>query len=705
MDKRTVNFDGLNSKTDLNITFASLVIGDAKPKRVTVDVPYANGKLDLTDYFGAIRYENRTISMRFIIPLSKNHMSVYHNVQKLLNGQNAKIVFSADDEWYYYGRLSVGGFSVDGGRWAFTIEADAEPYQYQDVEVTKSIVASDFTEDTAPYSYRASSGERVIPTLVGGTVAWNQLVDAYTTTTRDGITTSYNSTTHKFKIKNDSRTTNYNSGSTQGILVSSLTAGRVYFTDFTPQVVGVGTTSSSNSALNGMIFKQSEANMNLGLRVTNAYDFVTAHPVGDETEFYLNVIDLTQMFGSTIADYVYSLEQATEGSGIAWLKSYGFFTESYYAYNSGELISANPSARKVVGFNQWDEEWEVGTLNTSTGANQASSTRIRSKNFIPILPNTEYCYEQSQQGGQSTGRACYYDKDKNFISGTTWFPNGSSGFVTPATFVTPDGACFMKFSPTSEYGTTYNNDICINISDANKNGTYEPYKLTTYPLGSDTLRGIYKLSGSNLYCDGDVKTSDGTVTRKYREYTFDGTESWTLANEYWYCQLKNTYSVNYGTTGTNNISQNGVLCNIVNGNYVRVFFSRNASITSETNMSALFANGTKFVYELATPTTESSSAFQSPQIVGSTEEVVSDVPCGQDSYYFDAISVEMDGEQCNESPTITNTVPIILEQGNVSVSVTTGTHKVDAILPEDVTIIPTTPNAGTVTINYRKGRL
>lgn len=71
--------------------------------------------------------------------------------------------------------------------------------------------------------------------------------------------------------------------------------------------------------------------------------------VGDTIDFRnIQLFDLTQMFGTAIADYVYSLEQATEGSGIAWLQSYGFFTKDYYAYDAGSLQSVCTSARKIT---------------------------------------------------------------------------------------------------------------------------------------------------------------------------------------------------------------------------------------------------------------------------------------------------------------------------------------------------------------------
>ena len=60
-----------------------------------------------------------------------------------------------------------------------------------------------------------------------------------------------------------------------------------------------------------------------------------------------NVYDLTALFGSTIADYIYSLEQSTAGSGIAWLKSYGYLTEDYYGYTANKIESVSV-ARHVM---------------------------------------------------------------------------------------------------------------------------------------------------------------------------------------------------------------------------------------------------------------------------------------------------------------------------------------------------------------------
>ena len=57
---------------------------------------------------------------------------------------------------------------------------------------------------------------------------------------------------------------------------------------------------------------------------------------------HVSIINLTAMFGSTIADYIYSLEQATAGAGVAFFKA--LFPNDYYAYNAGELMSVKATA-------------------------------------------------------------------------------------------------------------------------------------------------------------------------------------------------------------------------------------------------------------------------------------------------------------------------------------------------------------------------
>ena len=289
------------------------------------------------------------------------------------------------------------------------------------------------------------------------------------------------------------------------------------------------------------------------------------------------VIDLTTLFGSTIADYIYSLEQATAGAGVSWFRQY--FGKDYYPYSAPTLKSVKGlTAHEMVGFNQWDEEWEVGYIDGS-GNNTSSTVNIRSKNYIPVLPNVTYYLRTAY----TTVVYCpifFYDSEKNFIS-------ANLQQVWNRTITTPSNASYMRFYMNSAYGTTYNHDICINLSDASKNGTYEPYVKHTYPLDSTWVgMGIPKLDSSNkLYFDGDRYASDGTVTERYG---------------------------------------------------IRAYQSGDESLADA------ITDGTNTVYKLTTPTTSTATPFTSPQIVDpdGTEEYVTSglVPVGHETEYVENLA-------------------------------------------------------------------
>lgn len=168
---------------------------------------------------------------------------------------------------------------------------------------------------------------------------------------------------------------------------------------------------------------------------------------------YVRLIDLTQMFGAgnepqTIDDFYSRIPQGIDMD----------------AYNEGEVIHMNVDAVKSVGFNQWDEKWENGIISESTGEDYDSGYAFRCKNVIRVLPNMPYYFKKPI--GVVT-YLMFYDDDMNFVQWLAPFDTSGDGGV----FTTPN-APYMRFVC---YTETYNNDICINISDSEKNGIYEPY--------------------------------------------------------------------------------------------------------------------------------------------------------------------------------------------------------------------------------------
>lgn len=349
----------------------------------------------------------------------------------------------------------------------------------------------------------------------------------------------------------------------------------------------------------------------------------------------LMIIDLTQMFGSTIADYIYSLETAQAGAGVAYFKS--LFGADYYEYNAGELMSVKTSGRKTIGFNQWDEEWELGWYNTSTGAKGSDNTRIRCKNFIHCVPSTTYYSKSPNQ------IIClWYDANKTYLG-------SYQGVNANTTFTIPSNCYYFTFYVASAYGTTYNHDICINISDPERNGQYEPYNAVTYPLDPDLeLRGIPSLDANNkLYGDGDTYESNGDVKRRYGIIDL-GSFTWVYHGEgndggnvfYGVSQdfLRANNARGISLIPVMNFSgwRNTLIGTINLGHSQLKIIGSSATITNAAAFKASLS-GVYLIYEKETPTSESADPFDNPQEVKVTEEFIDDraipIPVGQDSIY------------------------------------------------------------------------
>ena len=173
----------------------------------------------------------------------------------------------------------------------------------------------------------------------------------------------------------------------------------------------------------------------------------------------------------------------------------------------------------VVGFNQWDEEWEVGRL-TWTGQPQNYSNEIRSKNFISCKGNTTYavCI------GVSALYIFYYDENKSFLSVT------SSSIGNGGTFTTPNNTHYIKFfTAGTAYGEEYHNDISINYPSTDHD--YHAYQGQTYTtdLNQTVYGGTLDLVTGVLTVDRAMVTLDGSSDEVWKLETSNG---WQGVNFY-----------------------------------------------------------------------------------------------------------------------------------------------------------------------------
>ena len=125
-----VKFGDYHSYNDFSLILSSKTIGTPTPKTETIDIPGGDGVLDLTEFFGEVKYTNRQLSFEFSTIVSKEEfMESFSRVQNAIHGQKMQIVLDDDSEWFYFGRITVSEWKADKNIGKFTIDCDCEPYK------------------------------------------------------------------------------------------------------------------------------------------------------------------------------------------------------------------------------------------------------------------------------------------------------------------------------------------------------------------------------------------------------------------------------------------------------------------------------------------------------------------------------------------------------------------------------------------------
>ncbi len=284
--------------------------------------------------------------------------------------------------------------------------------------------------DKEPYVSRtARDGLVKISQLYGATVAWNQLVHGDFGNDYTDYWAVYSGTG---SVSNGELTVT-NAVGRNGVkaktpYILSLVAGHKYYTKFEYKSdVALKPYFSTQSVVQpSSEWKSVEKIMNVSSAESHAreLDFFIDQ-AGQQGTFSLRrimQIDLTLMFGTAIADYVYSLEQATEGSGLAWLRSYGFFTKDYYEYDAGSLQSVCTSGRKITALD--------GTVRTYPIDNEEL------RGLFKLDANNKLYADGDIYPPSGSGRRKYGIID---LGDLTWVYRASGASLTPYFYAEFDG--------------------------------------------------------------------------------------------------------------------------------------------------------------------------------------------------------------------------------------------------------------------------
>lgn len=285
--------------------------------------------------------------------------------------------------------------------------------------------------------------------------------------------------------------------------------------------ININGTATSNSVLylnsNTDILKPDTSYIISGIIGGNANDYRLQININDKATAMVSegkIQFTTPSEINNIAVYIVVLSGKTVNNVICkpMIRLASITDDAYEPYGAmpspefpSEIKNVTDSANIIVcNENVWDEKWELGSLNNTTGEKVSVNTCIRSAEYIPLKPNTTYYFKTAYS------EMCFYDKDKKFISSTA---------KTNETFTTDEKTRYLLFRNATAYGTTYNNDIML--AESNVEVPYIPHQ-------SQAIN--FPLSEGQRLMKGDYLADDG-IHHKRGQVVLDGSDDENWSNQ------------------------------------------------------------------------------------------------------------------------------------------------------------------------------
>lgn len=135
-----VYFDNIHSFDDLGLILSKAVIEPPSIKTKKIEVPGADGVINLTQFDGNVHYYNRKISLTFTARNANKYWnSIISMVSNALHGKEMDIVLEDDPAYIWHGVVSVKEQFKKKTIGTIEVEVDAEPYKYSKFTSTDDV--------------------------------------------------------------------------------------------------------------------------------------------------------------------------------------------------------------------------------------------------------------------------------------------------------------------------------------------------------------------------------------------------------------------------------------------------------------------------------------------------------------------------------------------------------------------------------------
>lgn len=155
-------FGTLHSNVDLHLIQQKITVGPAAPRTSYVQVPGADGSIDLTEALGTVSYDDRELVWTFALYPGDDWVERRRKVSNAINGIACRITPDGEDGWYYDGRVVVDEYATDKMLRTITVKAICRPWRYKmaPTTVSRSDLGTAYKQLSLPNERRP-----VIPTI------------------------------------------------------------------------------------------------------------------------------------------------------------------------------------------------------------------------------------------------------------------------------------------------------------------------------------------------------------------------------------------------------------------------------------------------------------------------------------------------------------------------------------------------------------
>ena len=178
-----------NSYADWGLLLRPKQIVPPAPKIVKMAIEGRDGDIDLTEWAGEVRYNDRAFPLSFYMTCALSEIEAKATeIKNWLHGQRVQITLADDAAYYYAARVSVDDAFADGGIGVLEMAVTAEPYKYKQGKTVATYAVNGNTTVVLQNDRMTTLPKITTDAAFSITKFGKNLVPAFDSSTSEGVT-------------------------------------------------------------------------------------------------------------------------------------------------------------------------------------------------------------------------------------------------------------------------------------------------------------------------------------------------------------------------------------------------------------------------------------------------------------------------------------------------------------------------------------